>query len=82
MTMSRGGGMKDVDVRIRDSKTTGIAYLSRIAAPNDAQHESHAALDSVVRLKTSRASGPALVPKSAGAGNSGLSRNTPSGGGC
>jgi hypothetical protein len=32
------------------------------------------------RLKTSRAAGLALVPKAAGAGNSGLSRNTPPGG--
>ena len=54
--------------------------LSRIAAQKDAEHASQAALESVARLKTSRAAGPAAAPKAAGAGNSGLSRNTPPGG--
>ena len=51
--------------------------LSSIAAQKEAEHESQAALESVARLKMSRAAGLALAPKSAGAGNSGLSRNTP-----
>ena len=51
--------------------------LSRIAAQKDAEHASQAALESVARLKTSRAAGLAAAPKAAGAGNSGLSRNTP-----
>jgi hypothetical protein len=54
--------------------------LSRIAAQKDAEHASHAALESVARLKTSRAAGFAPAPKAAGARNSGLSRNTPPGG--
>ncbi len=53
--------------------------LSRIAAQKDAELASQAALESVARLKTSRAAGLALASKAAGAGNSGLSRNTPSG---
>ncbi len=51
--------------------------LSKIAAQKDAEHASQAALESVERLKTSRAARLALAPKAAGAGNSGLSRNTP-----
>jgi hypothetical protein len=51
--------------------------LSRMAAQKDAEHASHAALESVARLKMSQAAGFALAPKSAGAGNSGLARNTP-----
>ncbi len=51
--------------------------LSRIAAQKDAEHASEAALESVARLKASRAAGFALAPKAAGTGNSGLSRNTP-----
>jgi hypothetical protein len=51
--------------------------LSRIAAQKDAEHASQAALESVARLKKSRAAGLAPAPKAAGAGNAGLSRNTP-----
>ena len=54
--------------------------LSRIAAQKNAEHASQADLESVARLKTSRAAGLALAPKAAGAGNSGLTRNTPPGG--
>ena len=43
--------------------------LSRIAAPKDAELASQAALDSVARLKASRAAGPAAAPKAAGAGS-------------
>jgi hypothetical protein len=41
--------------------------LSKIAAQKEAEHESQAALESVARLKTSRAVGLALAPKSVGA---------------
>ena len=54
--------------------------LSRIAAQKDAEHASQAALESVARLKTSQAGVLAPASKAAGAGNSGLSRNTPPGG--
>ena len=66
--------MKGVCGRIRNGKAP---MLSRIAAQKDAEHASQADLESVARLKTSRAAGLALAPKAAGAGNSGLSRNTP-----
>jgi hypothetical protein len=54
--------------------------LSRIAAQKDAEHASQAALESMARLKTSRAAGLAPAPKAAGAGNSDLSRSAPPGG--
>jgi hypothetical protein len=54
--------------------------LSRIAAQKDAEHASQAALESVARLKPSRAAGLAPAPKAAGTGNSGLFHNTPPGG--
>ncbi len=41
--------------------------LSRIAAQKDAEHASQAALESVARLKASRAAGFAWAPKAAGA---------------
>jgi hypothetical protein len=49
--------------------------LSRIATAKAAEHATQAALESVARLKTSRAAGPALACRSAGIGKSGLSRN-------
>ncbi len=58
--------MKGVCGRIRNGKAICIA-----------EHASQAALESVARLKTSRAAGLATAPKAAGAGNSGLSRITP-----
>ncbi len=71
------GEMKGVCGRIRNGKAP---MLSRIAAQKDAKHASQAALESVARLKTSRAAGLGPAPKAAGAGNSGLSRITPPGG--
>ena len=44
--------------------------LSRIATAKAAEHASQAALESVERLKTSRAVGPALACRSAGIGKS------------
>ncbi len=54
--------------------------LSRIAAQKDAEQASQAALESVARLKMSRAAGLTLAPKAAEAGKSGLSHNAPPGG--
>jgi hypothetical protein len=54
--------------------------LSRIATAKAAEHASQAALESVARLKTSRAAGPALACKSAGIGKSGWALNCCPGG--
>ena len=69
-------------VRLRVSVTgSAIArrfdspMLSRIATAKAAEHTSQAALESVARLKTSRAAGPALACRSAGIGKSGRALN-------
>jgi hypothetical protein len=54
--------------------------LSRIATQKAAEHVSQAVLDSVARLKTSRAAGPVLATRSAGTGKFGLARIDPPGG--
>jgi hypothetical protein len=54
--------------------------LSRIATAKAAEHANQAALESVVRLKTSRAAGLAVAERSGRIGKSDLSRNAPPGG--
>ncbi len=54
--------------------------LSRIAAQKAAETVNQAALVAVARLKASRTAGPSPAARSAGAGKSGLARNTPPGG--
>ncbi len=55
--------------------------LSRIAAQKAAEHASQDARASVARLNASRTAGPSPAARAAGAGKSGLARNSPPGGG-